>query len=190
MEPERTLPHLQPPATCSCTEPDQSSPVDTSPSHFLNTHFNSILPSTPRTSKWSLSLRCPQEILCAPLLSSRRATCPSNLILLDSVNQIFREDYRSWSSSSCSLRYFLVTLSLLVPDIFLSTHFSNALDCCSLSVRDQASHPYKTTGKITVLHIRIFGQHTGRWKILNRTITSIPWLESALNFFMIGILIC
>jgi hypothetical protein len=30
-------------------------------SYFLNTNFNIILPSTPRPSKWSLSLRFPQQ---------------------------------------------------------------------------------------------------------------------------------
>jgi polysaccharide pyruvyl transferase WcaK-like protein len=48
-------------------------------------------------------------------------------------------------------------LSLLGPNIPLSTLFSNTLSLCSsLSVRDQVSHPYKTTGKITVLYTQIF----------------------------------
>jgi hypothetical protein len=35
--------------------------------------------------------------------------------------------------------------------------FSNTLSLCSsLNVRDQASHPYRTTGKIIVLYILIF----------------------------------
>jgi len=43
-----------------------------------------------------------------------------------------------------------VTSSLLDPKVFLSTLFSNALgQCSSLNVRDQVSHPYDTTGKIT-----------------------------------------
>jgi hypothetical protein len=44
-------------------------------------------------------------------------------------------------------------LSLLGPNILLSALFSNTLSLCSsLSVRDQVSHPYKTTGKTTVLY--------------------------------------
>jgi hypothetical protein len=39
-------------------------------------------------------------------------------------------------------------------NILLSTLFSDTLSLCSsLSVRDQVSHPYRTTGKITVLCI-------------------------------------
>jgi hypothetical protein len=42
------------------------------------------------------------------------------------------------------------------PNILLSTLFSDTLNMCpSLGVRDEVSHPYKTTGKITVLYILI-----------------------------------
>jgi hypothetical protein len=48
-------------------------------------------------------------------------------------------------------------LSLFGPNILLSTLFSNTLSLSSsLNVRDQASHPYRTTGKIIVLYILIF----------------------------------
>ena len=41
--------------------------------------------------------------------------------------------------------------------MLLSTLFSNTLNLCSsISVRDQVSHPYKTTGRIIVLYILIF----------------------------------
>jgi hypothetical protein len=47
--------------------------------------------------------------------------------------------------------------SLFGPNILLSTLFSNILGLySSLKVRDQVSHPYRTTGKITVLYILIF----------------------------------
>jgi len=50
-----------------------------------------------------------------------------------------------------------VTSSLLGPNILLYTMFSNTLSfLSSRNVRDQASHPYKTTGKIIVLYILIF----------------------------------
>jgi len=66
---------------------------------------------------------------------------------------IFGEEYRLWSSS---WRSFLhdPSSSLSGPNI-LNTLFSQSLGA-SLQVRDQVSHPYSTTGKITVLCILIF----------------------------------
>jgi hypothetical protein len=66
------------------------------------------------------------------------------------------EEYRSFSSSLCSLLYSPVTSSLLGTNILLKTIFSNTLRfLSSLNVNDQVSHPYKTTGKIIVLYILI-----------------------------------
>jgi hypothetical protein len=60
-----------------------------------------------------------------------------------------------------ALRYavfsILVTSSLFGSNILLSTLFSNTISLCpSLNVRDQVSHPYKTTSKILVFYILIF----------------------------------
>jgi hypothetical protein len=50
-----------------------------------------------------------------------------------------------------------VTSSLLGPNIFPSTLFSKTLSLRpSLNSRNQVSHPYKTTGEITVLYILTF----------------------------------
>jgi hypothetical protein len=54
-----------------------------------------------------------------------------------------------WATSSI-----LLLVYLLAPNILLRTPFSNTLSLCSsLNVRDQVSHPNKTTGRILVLYI-------------------------------------
>jgi len=64
--------------------------------------------------------------------------------------------YRSLSSALCSFLQSPLTLSLLDTNILLSTVFVNILSLrSSLSVSDQVSRPYKTTGKIIVLYILI-----------------------------------
>jgi hypothetical protein len=64
---------------------------------------------------------------------------------------IFGEHYKLWSYSLCS---FLQPL-LFGPNVLLSTLFSNTVSMFLLNVRDQVSHPYRTTRKIRVLYILI-----------------------------------
>jgi hypothetical protein len=69
---------------------------------------------------------------------------------------IFGKQYRSLSSALCSFLHSPGTLSLLGPNILLSTLFSNTLHLHSfLNVSDQVSHPYKTKGKI-INHVSLY----------------------------------
>ena len=140
MEPEGSLQHSQVPAnTYTYPEPDRSSPRPAS--HFLKIHLNIILPSTSGSPQWSLSSKFPHQnpIHTSALLYS--CYMPAHPILDLITRTMFREQYRSLSSSLCSFLHSPVHSSLLGPNILLNTRSL----CSYLNQKDQVSHPYKTT---------------------------------------------
>ena len=145
MEPKGSVPYLHAPATFPYPDSDQFNQLPT----YTTSWSTLVLSSHPRlgipSSLFSSGLLT--KTLYASLLSSIRAICPAHLILLDLITRIFGEKYRSQSSSLCSLLRSPVTSSVLGSNNFLSTLFSNNhVLCSSLSMRDQVSNPYKTTG--------------------------------------------
>jgi hypothetical protein len=89
MEPEGSLPQSQQPASFPCSDRDQSSPCSPPPPPFMKIHFNIILQSIPRYSKWSLSFGLPHQ---NPI--STFATCTAHLIHLYLIIRIaFGEEY-------------------------------------------------------------------------------------------------
>jgi hypothetical protein len=119
-------------------------------------------------SKWSLSIMFPnQNTACISHLSCP-CYMPHQSHFLDLITLIiFGEVYRLQSSSLCSLLRLPASSFLLGPNILLSTLFSNTLNLwSSLSVRDQISHSYKTTGTIMFFFIYfnfyVFREETGR----------------------------
>jgi len=109
----------------SCVSPIQSiyaHPTSCRSILILSTHLRLGLPSGFFPSGF------PSKTLYTPLSSLIRATCPAHLILLDFITHtILGEQYKSFSSSLCSLLHSLVTSSLLGPNVLLNTMFSNTL---------------------------------------------------------------
>jgi hypothetical protein len=76
MEPQGSLLHSQEPVTCPYPEPGQSSSCP-------------LLPFMPGFSKWSHSLRFPQQnTVWTSHLPPTYVTCPTHRILLDLITQI------------------------------------------------------------------------------------------------------
>jgi len=129
---------------------NQIDPVCTPTSHFLKILLSIFLPYTPGFSKWSLSAGCTTKTLYTTLLSPISATCPSHLTILHLITwTLLGDEYVSLSKSLSSFLHSPATLSLLGPNILISTLFSNILSLrSSLSLSKQVSHTYKATSTI------------------------------------------
>jgi hypothetical protein len=147
MEPGGSLRHSQQSATCPYIKPAQTSP---SP---LRIYWRSILIlysdlRLPLPNR--LSLRYPHKnpVCTSPLPLPCHMPLPAHSSWFYHPNNIWwREQIIKLLITQCSpLPCYLAPLR---PNVFLGTLFSNTLSLCSfLSVRDQLSHPYKTTTKL------------------------------------------
>ena len=142
--------------TCPYPEPRWSSPcphipLPEEPSYYYP-HLcmglpSGLFPSGLPTKMLYTSLLSPY-VLHAP---------PTSFFSIWSPEQYWVRSNRSLSSSLCSFLHTPAVSFLLGPNILLNTLFSNTLSLhSSLNVSNQVSHPYKTTGKTTVLYILIF----------------------------------
>jgi len=99
--------HKRPPPVSILGQPN---PVHIPTSLLLEIHPNIIHPSTPRSPQWSLFLRFPYQDPIYPLSSPIHSICPAHLIFFDFIiRTILGEEYKSFSSSLCSLLHSPVT---------------------------------------------------------------------------------
>jgi hypothetical protein len=107
-------------------------------------HSASILPSTPRSSEWSLSfgLFYQNSLRLYTYLLSHACRVPANVIFLHFIClMISGVQYKLRRSPLCNFLLSAVTTFLLGPYILLRTLFSNTLILCnSLNVTVQVSH--------------------------------------------------
>jgi hypothetical protein len=139
------------------------------PPYFPKIHSNIFLPSMLKVLWVVSSLQVfQQKVLC--ISNSFHVccmSCSSHPPWLNHPNNIW------WSIQV--IKFLTVktsqpptTSSSLGPNFLLSTLFSHITVCSSPSVKDQVSHPYKTTCKIIVL----YKAETTRQKILNYVVAS------------------
>ena len=124
--------HTCPPSVHMLSQPN---PVHIPTSHILTIHPNIILPSTPGSSKWSLSLKFhpKKSAYASPLPHTCYMPRPPRSCRFDYPKNIWWA-VQIISSLLCSFHRSPVTSSLLRPNILLSTPFSITLTCnCNIN---------------------------------------------------------
>ena len=149
MEMEVSMPHSLDPIL------SRTNSISRISTYFLKIHFIIDLPAALGFLKYLFSAGLPVKILKA-FPPSILAKWPVHLNLLDLVTlTILSKRYKLWSSSLWSLLHSPFAF-LLSPNIRLRILFSNTL---SLHVRDHASNPYSTTGRVLIFHEKV----TRKW---------------------------
>jgi hypothetical protein len=107
----------------------------------------------------------PTNIIYVLHFPAIRPTCHAHLILLDLIVLIILvNEYELWSSSLCSFLQTPGTPSHFGPNILLNTLFSNILSLCYfLNIRDQVTHPHRTTGRIIFFVLKFLRFYRSQW---------------------------
>jgi hypothetical protein len=126
-------------------------PIQSAPPHPISPRSILILSTHQRLGHHSglFPSGFPTNNLYIFLFFHMLATCPTHLILIGLIILIILEENKLQSSSLYCFLHPRIISSLFGPNILISL-------CSSLNVRDQVSHPYRTTGKIIVLYVLIF----------------------------------
>jgi len=154
MQPEFSLLPLNNPTICACPQPYQSSPRTplSPPRNLLKNYFHIILPRKPRSLKWPLSLRLPQNSVCiSPLPHMCYMPCP--------FQYDYNEQYLVRSTDHAAPHYSTFSIPLLPHPSHpkyppqhpnLKTHSTHAR-CSPVNVTDQVRHSFICKGRLTYL---------------------------------------